>query len=1220
MPQNNHNGGGTRKLLAMFFFLALTLPAALDPGKAITQYRHDVWSTEQGLPQSSVAAIVQTRDGYLWFGTELGLVRFDGLRFRVFDQKNTPALKSNLVYVLLEDRRGDLWIGSAGGGLTRFRNGIFTTFTTKDGLSNDVVLSLHEDRSGALWIGTDGGGLNRFQNGRFTPYTTKDGLASDAVYAISEDGRGNLWFGTHGGLSRLTNNTFATYRVKDGLQNDYVRALCPDRDGGLWIGTNGGGLSLLRDGRFQVYSTKNGLPSDAIWSIRQDTSGSVWIGTIGGGISRMAGGSLTTYNDKDGLSSNDIWSIYQDREGSVWIGTGGGGLNRLMDAKFTAWDTKEGLSDDVTLPILEDRQGNLWIGTNGGGLNRFRDGKFTAITTKQGLADNLVFSIGEDREGAMWFGTRKGVNRLKNGKFTLYTTRDGLPGDSALVIYPDRRGATWIGTRGGLSRFKDGAFHTYTTKDGLSNNFVQAILEDHAGDLWIGTGGGGLNRLKDGKFEIFDSRRGLSNNLVTSIHEDASGVLWVGTMGGGLDRLKEGRFTAYTTRTGLPDDAVFQILEDARGNLWMSSNAGIFRVSKRELNDLAGGRIRSLSPVMYGTADGMKSKECNGAFQPAGWKARDGKLWFPTMRGVVAVDPEHLGPAAEPLPVFIEQAQIDRRQIDERASGFQAPPGAGELEFRYTAINFHNADKTIFKYRLEGFDADWIDAGARRIAYYTNIPPGVYRFRVIASNGEGVWSSGGATLGFSLKPHFYQTYWWYGSCLFAVVFVAAGAPILRVRQMHAREILLSRRMAERTEELRKETAERERVERDLLKAREAEQASRIQTEFLANISHEIRTPINGIRGMTELTLRTDLTAEQSENLITVRDCTDALLTVVNDILDFTKINAGKLELDPVDFNLRDSLKATMRIVAFQAQKKRLVLSCDVQPDVPATVRGDLFRLRQVLLNLLNNSLKFTEQGEVVLRVERGSREADEICLRFAVCDTGIGIPPEKQKLIFEAFSQAESSTSRRFGGTGLGLTISSRLVRMMGGELSVRSEVGHGSEFHFTARLGCLDETVEPIDATSQPALSSNGAWKGGATVPLRILLAEDNIVNQRVASMLLKKRGHTPVLASNGREVLSILKRESFDLILMDVQMPEVDGFQATAAIREEEKGTGAHVPIIAVTAHATEAYAARCLQAGMDCYISKPFDARQLFEAIERLVDGVNPNTSPEDRFQNS
>jgi len=1196
---------GIRTLLALFFFLVPTVRAALNPGKAIAQYRHDQWSTDQGLPQNSVAAIAQTHDGYVWLGTEAGLVRFDGLRFRVFDQKNTPEMKSNLVYALMEDREGSLWLGSAGGGLTRLKNGVFTTFTTKDGLSNDVVLSLHEDRTGDIWIGTDGGGLNRLRNGRFTVYTAKQGLADDAVYTITEDLGGGLWIGTHGGLSRLMKGVFVNYRVKDGLQDDYVRTLCADRKGGLWIGTNGGGLSLFQGGKFQIYSTRNGLPSNAIWSLRQETNGSLWIGTIGGGVARMSGETFTTYNQKAGLTSNDVWSLLQDREGSVWVGTGGGGLNRFSDGDFVTWGTSEGMSNDVALPIFEDRQGSLWIGTNGGGVNRFRDGKLTSITTKQGLADNLVLSIAEDREGGMWFGTRKGVNRLKDGQFTLYTTHEGLPGNGALAIYLDRKGVIWIGTRGGLSRFKNGQFQTYTTKDGMSNNFVKAIFEDHAGSLWIGTGGGGLNRLKEGKFKVFD---GLSSNLVTSIYEDASGVLWVGTLGGGLDRLKDGKFTAYNTRTGLPDDDVFQILEDGTDHLWMSSNAGIFRIAKRDLNELADGRIQSLSPVMYGTADGMRSKECNGSFQPAGWKARDGKLWFPTMKGIVAVDPEHLRPARPPLPIFIEHVRINGRPVDARDPHFEAPPGTGELEFRYAAIDFHDPGKTIFRYKLEGFDKDWINAGGRSIAYYTNIPPGEYRFLVTARGSDGLWSPLDASLRFSLRPHFFQTLWFYGLCLVGAACVAGGAPILRLRQMHARERVLSLRVAERTEELRQEIAERERVETDLLKSREAEQASRIETEFLANISHEIRTPINGIRGMTELTLKTDLTAEQNENLITVRDCTDVLLTVVNDILDFSKIAAGKLELESIDFNLREGLQATVRMVSFQAQQKGLALSCDVKSEVPVRVRGDLLRLRQVILNLLNNSLKFTEHGEVVLTVECLRKDGNESRLYFEVRDTGIGIPLEKQTVIFDAFAQAERTTSRRFGGTGLGLTIASRLVQLMGGKLTVDSVVGHGSKFHFTASMGAAEQTIKPVETPYNPGTAPGAVWDT-ASVPLRILLAEDNLVNQKVASMMLKKKGHTAAIANNGREVLSILKGETFDLILMDVQMPEMDGFEAAMAIREEEKNTGAHIPIVALTAHAMAAYETRCLEAGMDGYLAKPLKPLQLFETIERLVAGRTP-----------
>jgi signal transduction histidine kinase/ligand-binding sensor domain-containing protein/CheY-like chemotaxis protein len=1181
-------------LLGVFFFYTPTLPAGLDPQKAITQYHHDVWTTVQGLPQNTVPAIAQTRDGYIWLGSEAGLVRFDGLRFQLFDKKNTPDLKSNLINALLTDHSGNLWIGTAGGGLTRLRDGVFTTFTLRDGLPNEVVLSIYEDHTGALWVGTDGGGLASFRGGGFTAFTTRSGLPDDAVYSIVEDREGALWAGTHAGLARFRNGRFTGYTTHDGLPNDYIRSLSAARNGGVWIGTNGGGLSLLKDGRFHVYTTRNGLPSNSISALREDRSGNLWIGTYGAGLARMAAGAITSYSARNGLSYDDVFALFEDREGSLWIGTGGGGVNRLANVRFTAYDTQEGLSNDTALPVFEDREGNLWIGTNGGGVNRFRDGKFTTLTTRDGLADNLVFSVAEDRDGALWFGTRKGLSRLQHGKFTAYTRRNGLAGDIVLALYPDRHGNLWIGTRGGLSRFSQGVFHNYTTKDGMSNNLVLAIHEDQKENLWIGTGGGGLNRLKNGEFQIYDSKRGLSNDIVMCIHEDARGTLWVGTNGGGLNRLNEGRFTTYTTREGLPDDGVFQILEDDSHNFWISSNSGVSSISRQQLNDLADGKIRALSPATYGASDGMKSKECNGSFQPAGWKARDGKLWFPTMKGVVAIDPRSLGETPAPPGVLLEQVLINRHEVSPAASAIRSAPGAGELEFRYAAIGFRDPASTIFRYKLEGFDADWVEAGARRAAYYTNIPPGSYQFRVTAGNRNAVWNPTAASLAFTLEPHFYQTAWYYLMWVLAAAGAAAGVHLLRVRQLRVREKELSQRVEERTRDLRREVAERERAEKDLLKAKEAEQASRVRTEFLANVSHEIRTPINGILGTVELALEASPPLEQAECLNTVKNCANSLLAVVSDILDFSKIQAGKLRLDLTDFKLRATIGESLKIASVQANQKGLRLSCEIESDVPVVVRGDPARLRQVLLNLLGNAVKFTEHGEVALRVSCALGNNDGVALHFVVRDTGIGIAPEKQALIFEGFSQADNSISRKYGGTGLGLAIARRLVGLMGGEIWVDSEIGRGSEFHFTAHLGsALDRRVSVPD--------SSHSDRGSPVSPLRILLAEDNAVNQRIAVGLLRKRGHTVLVANNGSEALSLLSREVFDLVLMDVQMPEMDGFEATRLIREAEKHTGDHLPIVALTAHAVEGYEQQCLAAGMDAFLSKPLQGQRLFEAVE-------------------
>lgn len=1133
----------------------------------------------------------------MWLATEEGLVRFDGVSFTVFDKRSTPALRSNNIRALLADREGDLWIGTTGGGVSRLKNGEFSTYTTKDGLSNEVILALFEDSKGNIWIGTDGGGADVWKEGKFTVYSTSNGLAANSVYCFAEDSSGGLWIGTDNGVSRLQGARFRTYSTSDGLPSNNVRNLYFDREGDLWIGTNGGGLARLRNGKFTTLTMRDGLTSNAIFSITEDVEGSLWIGTVGGGLDRLSGGKISSYTDSDGLGATGVYALYPDKEGSLWIGTAGGGLSRLKDGEITAYSAREGLSHDVVLPIYQDHAGALWIGT-AKGLNKLKDGKLTKYTVKDGLSNDFIFSITEDRQKDLWIGTRSGLDCFKNGRFTVYTTKDGLPNDLVLSTYADPEGNLWIGTRSGLTLFRGGKFKTYTTADGLSNNFVMAIVQGGDGALWIGTNGGGLDRLKGGKFKVYSAAQGLANQVIWSIYPDRDGDLWIGTDGGGLNRLRRDIFTTYTVRDGLFDDNMFQILEDASGNLWMSSNKGIFSVPKKQLNDFADGKIRSVACESYGVTEGMKNKECNGGFQPAGWRTRDGRLWFPTMKGAVVIDPSKRR-GSQPPPVIIEKVLIDKK-VQDRRRQIVAGPGKGELEFHYTALSLFAPLQTRFKYKLEGFDPGWVDAGTRRNAYYTNIGPGTYVFRVIACNQDGVWNERGAAVGFELRPHFQQTYWFYAICVLSAVLAAWSAYWARHQQMKARERHLVALVDERTRDLQKEVIERKRAEEA------ATAATRAKSDFLATMSHEMRNPMHGFLGMTGLLLRTELTERQRRFAEIARRSGEAMLAVVNDILDFSKIEAGRLELEAVDFDLRSLLEDLAMLLAESAANKGLEMVCAIPPGMHTGYRGDPARLQWILTNLVGNAIKFTESGAVAVRAGTAEESESDALLRFEVRDTGIGIAPENQARVFDSFIQADSSTTRRFGGTGLGLAICKNLVEMMGGAIGVESELGVGSTFWFTVRLRKGRDSGD---------LSQRFSFR---EMRLQALVVDHYPMSREILRSQLEARGIGTNSANSAAQALGMLRAASaqmkpFNLAIIDRHVPDMDGFELARAIKSDHNILDVHLILLGSVLDDYDAE--RFSAAGIEQYLTKPLAELSLLECIASCVRAAptRPGASP-------
>ncbi len=751
------------------------------------EYSRRVWRTEDGLPQNRIQALAQTPDGYLWIGTSEGLARFDGVRFVSFYRSNTPSFQDDSILALLSARDGSLWIGTEGGGLLHYRNGTFRAFGVPEGLTNGFVRALYEDGHGSLWVGTDRG-LFRLAGKRFERLDGTPEVPLATVVSIAADPIGNLWVATSSGLLTMEGEKLVPVRCSHGpLLSRH--ALFAAHDGVLYIATHSGAQRIR--GGCMVPDTA--LPAFPLILVREDHERNLWLGTIAHGLIRSRAGVLARFEGLDILAGNTVTAFLEDQEYNLWIG-GQDGLLRLSKTAVATIGARDGLADDNISTVYEDRSQNLWITTATGQLYRLNKGTSTPerVELPAPVTSVQVRNVFEDSRGAYWFGTQgSGVIRLWRGQVATYSKKDGLRGDIVRQIYEDHAGVIWLATSSGLSRREGDGFRSYYLEDGLTYPSVRCIASSHSGDLLVGTDGG-LNIVHDGKI-LPNPVAGLGREKIWSIYEDRRGGLWLGTRGGGLLRIKFGKIARLSMRDGLPSNSIYQIVEEYPGKLWMSGPAGVFSARQDDLDDAADGKSSALHVVLYGASEGMETSQMSGGTQPAGCKASSGEIWFPSVRGVVRVNPARALPGRS-APVLIERVLADD-QVVPLGSDVVTPHGHGTVQIDFTACNLAAPQRESFRYKLEGFDERWTSPGKSRSAYYTNLPPGRYRFRVEASDTGSPGNATEASFILISRAPFYQTVWFYTLCALALSVLVWFGLWLNARQARARYAVL---LAERT--------------------------------------------------------------------------------------------------------------------------------------------------------------------------------------------------------------------------------------------------------------------------------------------------------------------------------------------------------------------------------------------------------------------------------------
>ena len=952
--------------------------------RAHAQYGFEVWTVDNGLPENEVRGISQTPDGYLWIATLNGLVRFDGVHLTVFD-RNTPGVSSNQFGALLQDRSGDLWFDSVTNGLERYHKGSFRTYGAQDGIPGDLINGLARDDDGNLWV-LSAGRILRWEEAtdRFVDIAPE---SPSGFYRPLRWELTGFWMRQGDHVHCFTKGRFVDYTLPRELAADTIWGSALDQDGSIWVESTNGKQARITSKNVSQMVAPNSAARTTVVRIGDKS----WKMLVGPRLARTF-----EFISSGQINSITLSQFYEDRQGDLWIGTQDGGMYRLQRQSVQTYTKEQGLIDRDAYAVYQDRSGAVWIGAWHSGLSRFADGKFTSYTVADGLPNKLITAIFEDRKGQLWVASHGGLSIFDHGRFRK-PAGPVLP-DEAVVqaIGEDRQGTLWFGTRQGLARYQNGVTQLLTMKDGVASQDIHAIIESSSGDLWVG-GYGGLTRIHNGQFTRWTEKDGLPSNNIWSLYEDSDGVLWIGTYDNGLARFQNGSFTRYSVKDGLFDNSIFRILEDSNGYFWISCDRGIYRVRKRDVNAFASGELKSVTSAAYGKIDGMLTLQCNGGLWPSGTRTNDGRLWFPTQNGVAVINPKSITHDDVPPPVVIESSLVDN--VPEPVSGLlRIPPGKANLEINYTALSFVNAAQTRFKYRLEGLDSDWVDANARRIAYYSHLPPGRYVFHVIAANSDGVWNKEGRTLAITVLAPFYQTWWFEMLILLAIGALAAVAWRYRVSQ------------------LKQVQAVQQAFSMQLIASQEAER-KRIAAEMHDSLGQRLIV----IKNLALFALRSKKnSAADDSDTQTIEEISDEASSAIEETREIS-YNLRPFQLDRL--GLTKAIEAMIRTTA-AASGIHFASELDNIDDLfPEDMRINFYRIVQ---ESLGNIMKHAQATEVSVRVKRSQQ-----LVTMTIEDNGRG---------FRSDARTPEMSHSGFGLTGM-----AERARLLGGEIKVRSTPGRGT-------------------------------------------------------------------------------------------------------------------------------------------------------------------------------